>query len=68
MMNPADIQTTDKERKQKEDSCDSRKIAKQLSQQDLKAIFVVKLRQSLTVAWLGTGRHSQKKQLGQSIG
>ncbi len=39
-MNPADIPTTDKERKQKEDSRDSRKITKQLSQQDLKAIYV----------------------------
>jgi len=40
VVNPADIPTTDKERKQKEDSRDSRKIAKQLSQKDLKAIYV----------------------------
>jgi transposase len=40
VVNPADIPTTDKERKQKEDSRDSRKIAKQLSQQDLTAIYV----------------------------
>jgi transposase len=40
VVNPADIPTTDKERKQKEDSRDSRKIAKQLSIQDLKAIYV----------------------------
>ena len=40
VVNPADIPTTDKERKQKEDSRDSRKIAKQLSQKDLKAIHV----------------------------
>ena len=40
VINPADIPTTDKERKQKEDSRDSRKIAKQLSQKDLKAIYV----------------------------
>lgn len=40
VVNPADIPTTDKERKQKEDSRDSRKIAKQLSQKDLTAIHV----------------------------
>ncbi len=40
VVNPADIPTTDKERKQKEDARDSRKIAKQLSQKDLKAIHV----------------------------
>ena len=40
VVNPADIPTTDKERKQKEDSRDSRKIAKQLSQHDLTAIYV----------------------------
>ncbi len=39
-MNPADTPTTDKERKQKEDSFDSRKFAKQLSQLDLKTIHV----------------------------
>jgi len=38
VVNPADIPTTDKERKQKEDSRDSRKIAQQLSQKDLEAI------------------------------
>jgi transposase len=38
--NPADIPTTDKERKQKEDSRDSRKIARQLSQKDLIPIYV----------------------------
>ncbi len=40
VVNPADIPTTDKERKQKEDSRDSRKIARQLSLKDLKAIHV----------------------------
>lgn len=40
VVNPADIPTTDKERKQKEDSRDSRKIAKQLSQNDLTAIYI----------------------------
>jgi transposase len=40
VVNPADIPTTDKERKQKEDSRDSRKIAKQLSQNDLTAIHI----------------------------
>lgn len=40
IVNPADIPTTDKERKQKEDSRDSRKIAKQLSTHDLKAIYI----------------------------
>src|SRR6056297_1374447 len=37
VVNPADIPTTDKERKQKEDSRDSRKIARQLSQKDSQA-------------------------------
>lgn len=40
IVNPADIPTTDKQRKQKEDSRDSRKIAKQLSTHDLTAIYV----------------------------
>lgn len=40
VVNPADIPTTDKERKQKEDSRDSRKIAKQLSQKDLTPIYI----------------------------
>ena len=39
-MNPADIPTTDKERKQKEDARDSRKIAEQLAASKLVAIFV----------------------------
>ena len=43
VVNPADIPTTDKERKQKEDSRDSRKIAKQLSQKDLTAIYIPKI-------------------------
>ncbi len=40
VVNPADVPTTDKDRKQKEDSRDSRKIAKQLSQNSLTAIYV----------------------------
>lgn len=40
VVNPADIPTTDKERKQKEDSRDSRKIGKKLSTNDLNAIYV----------------------------
>src|SRR6056297_1189328 len=40
VVNPADIPTTDKERKQKEDSRDSRKIARQLSQKDLTPIYI----------------------------
>jgi len=40
VVNPADIPTTDKERKQKEDSRDSRKIARELSQKDLTPIYV----------------------------
>lgn len=40
VVNPADIPTTDKERKQKEDSRDSRKIARELSQNDLTAIYI----------------------------
>jgi transposase len=40
VVNPADIPTTDKDRRQKEDARDSRKIAKQLSQNNLTAIYV----------------------------
>lgn len=40
VVNPADIPTTDKEKRQKEDARDSRKIAKQLQTGNLKAIFV----------------------------
>lgn len=40
IVNPADIPTTDKERKQKEDQRDSRKIAKTLQAGQLKGIFI----------------------------
>lgn len=40
ILNPADIPTTDKERKQKEDSRDSRKIAKCLRNGDLEGIYI----------------------------
>jgi len=40
VVNPADIPTTDKDRRQKEDARDSRKIAKQLSQNNLTAIYI----------------------------
>lgn len=40
IVNPADIPTTDKERKQKEDSRDSRKIAYSLKNNQLKAIYI----------------------------
>ncbi|MCF8236434.1 MAG: IS110 family transposase [Bacteroidales bacterium] len=40
VVNPADIPTTDKERKQKEDKRDSRKIAKQLSNGSLVPIYI----------------------------
>lgn len=40
VVNPADIPTTDKEKKQKEDKRDSRKIARSLKNGDLKAIYV----------------------------
>ena len=40
VVNPADIPTTDKERKQKEDARDSRKIAEQLAASKLVAIYV----------------------------
>lgn len=40
VVNPADIPTTDKERKQKEDSRDSRKIAEQLAASKLRGIYV----------------------------
>lgn len=40
VVNPADIPTTDKERKQKEDQRDSRKIAKTLQTGQLNGIFV----------------------------
>jgi transposase len=38
--NPADIPTTDKEKKQKEDKRDSRKIVRSLHNGDLKAIYI----------------------------
>lgn len=40
IVNPADIPTTDKEKKQKEDMRDSRKIARSLKNGDLKAIYI----------------------------
>jgi len=40
VVNPADIPTTDKEKKQKEDQRDSRKIARSLKNNDLKPIYV----------------------------
>ena len=40
IVNPADIPTTDKERKQKEDSRDSRKIARSLSNGELEGIYI----------------------------
>ena len=40
VVNPADIPTTDKERRQKEDRRDSRKLAKDLHANQLKAIYV----------------------------
>lgn len=40
VVNPGDIPTTDKERKQKEDQRDSRKIAKTLQAGQLKGIFI----------------------------
>jgi transposase len=40
VVNPADIPTTDKERKQKEDARDSRKIAEQLAARKLEGIYV----------------------------
>ena len=40
VVNPADIPTTDKDRRQKEDARDSRKIAKGLSQNNLTAIYI----------------------------
>ena len=40
VINPADVPTTDKERKQKEDKRDSRKIARSLHNNELEAIFI----------------------------
>ena len=40
VVNPADIPTTDKEKKQKQDKRDSRKIARSLRNNDLEAIYV----------------------------
>lgn len=40
VVNPADIPTTDKDRKQKEDKRDSRKIAKSLKSGDLEGIYI----------------------------
>ncbi len=40
VVNPADIPTTDKEKKQKEDSRDSRKIVRSLHNKELEAIYI----------------------------
>jgi hypothetical protein len=40
VVNPADIPTTDKERKQKEDKRDSRKIARSLENGELQGIYI----------------------------
>lgn len=40
VVNPADIPTTDKEKKQKDDVRDSKKIARSLHNKELKAIFI----------------------------
>jgi len=40
VVNPADIPTTDKDRKQKEDKRDSKKIAKSLRNDDLQGIYI----------------------------
>ena len=40
VVNPADIPTTDKDRKQKEDARDSRKIAEQLAASSLVGIHI----------------------------
>ena len=40
IVNPADIPTTDKERKQKNDTRDSNKIARSLQSRDLEAIYI----------------------------
>ena len=40
IVNPADIPTTDKERRQKEDARDSRKIARSLQNGELEAIYI----------------------------
>ena len=40
VVNPADVPTTDKDRKQKEDSRDSRKIVRSLYNRELEAIYV----------------------------
>lgn len=44
VVNPADVPTTDKERKQKEDSRDSRKIARSLCNNELEAIYIPDLK------------------------
>ncbi len=44
VINPADIPTTDKERKQKEDKRDSRKIAKSLRNNELTPIYIPELK------------------------
>ena len=47
VVNPADIPTTDKERKQKEDKRDSRKIANSLRNGQLQAIYIPRYRKTL---------------------
>jgi transposase len=62
VVNPADIPTTDKERKQKEDKRDSRKIARSLRSGELKAIYVP---QETTVEFRSMVRY--RKNLVQQI-
>lgn len=43
IVNPADIPTTDKDKRQKEDKRDSRKLARSLSNKDLEGIYIMSI-------------------------
>ncbi len=64
IVNPADIPTTDKEKVQKEDKRDSRKIAKCLRNGDLKPIFVPSMK-SLQDRTLMRSRYTLVKELSR---
>jgi len=65
VVNPADIPTTDKEKRQKEDARDSRKIAKELAKNDLAAIHIPSVIQEGDRALLRL-RRTQTKEIARN--
>ncbi len=65
IVNPADIPTTDKERRQKEDKRDSRKIAKALRNGELEGIYVPSI-SSMEFRTLVRYRHTLVKEVSRN--